>query len=86
MKNKFLILTFITLSLFCSGQKLNLTFSPTVTSSNDTTIKAIAQLWENYLNAQYNDYLYSLIDPQYQRETNSIRNLYWYNNSDDLFK
>jgi hypothetical protein len=81
---KILILIFIILSFYCRGQELKLTFSPVITSSEDISIKTIAHLWKNYLNARYHDNLNSLINPQYKRRTDSIQNLYWHNKSMDL--
>ena len=88
MKKIFLATICIILSFYCQGQELKLTFSPIITSSQDTSVKAISHLWKNYLSARYDDYLnYYLnlqINTQYNRQADSIQNLYWHSQSEDL--
>lgn len=83
---KILISICLLLSLYCRGQELKLTFSSSIISSKDTSVKAIAHLWKNYLNARYYDELNLLRNPQHKRQTDSIRKLYWYNKSEDLLR
>ena len=84
MRKLFLATICIILSFYCKGQELKLTFSPAITSSQDTSVKAIAYLWKNYLDARYGDFVNSLKNKQYNRHTDSIQNLYWHNQSEDL--
>jgi hypothetical protein len=84
MKKIFLVTICIILSCYCKGQELKLTFSPIITLSQDTSVKAIAHLWKKYLDARYGDFLNLLKNKQYNRQTDSIQNLYWYNQSEDL--
>ena len=72
------------LSFYCNGQELKLIFSPIIMSSEDTSVKAIYHLWKNYLDARYHDYLNSRINTQYNIQTDSIQNLYWHSQSNDL--
>jgi hypothetical protein len=81
---KILISICLLLSLYCRGQELKLSFSPSITSSENTSVKAIAHLWENYLNAKFYDKLNSLRNPEHKRQADSIQNLYWYSKSEDL--
>lgn len=85
MKKNFLVKICMCFAFYCKGQELKLTFSPTITSSQDTSVKTIAHLWENYLNARYDDYLNLRKNAQYNRQTDSIQNLYWHSQSEDLF-
>ena len=84
MKNIFIAAICIIFSFCGKGQGLKLTFSPSITSSQDTSEQAIAHLWKNYLEARYDDYLNLQIDAEYNRKSDSIQNLYWHNQSEDM--
>jgi hypothetical protein len=84
----FLTIICIFLSFCCKGQELKLTFSPIITSSQDTSVEAITHLWKNYLDARYDDYLNYYrnlqINAPYNRQIDSIQKLYWHSPSEDL--
>ncbi|MDL2228170.1 hypothetical protein LJC30_04715 [Odoribacter sp. OttesenSCG-928-L07] len=84
MKRVFLVSICIIISICCRGQELKLTFSPTITLSQDTSVRIIASLWENYLEARYDDYLNFRRNLQYQRRGDLIQNLFWHAQTEDL--
>jgi hypothetical protein len=71
-RNIFLTFIFLVLSLYCKGQTV--AFSPIIQSSDDTSIKAIAQLWENYITSIR------------EEQSDSIQRSFWYNESEDLIR
>ena len=73
-KHTVLILVFIIFSFYCRGQDVRLTFSPSITNSQDSSVKAIAQLWNDYLNSIQT------------KQSDSIQKSFWYNELDDLLK
>jgi hypothetical protein len=73
-KNIISILIFTSLFSFCQGQEVKLTFSPYIVTSQDSSVKAIAQLWEDYLNSIQ------------EKQSDSIQKSFWHNNADDFIK
>jgi len=70
-KNILLIFVFALLFNYGKGQ---LTFNPRIEASQDTSVKAIAQLWENYESSVR------------EAQPDSIQRLFWHNQSDDLIE
>ena len=76
-----IVFVFFALTYFCSGQKL--TFSPMIQSSEDTSVQAIAQLWEDYIKQLWKDFV-SVIHGN--PSSDSMQKSFWHNGSEDMMK